>query len=123
MWLLFDDAREGGAAPRLYADPTEVIVESVYGQLPFHGQPWFRNRYEEVESIYSSRGGEWLRIYRLRTGAALPGRRAAGQRGSMRTPAPRPTPQRSARLAPRSDSSSVPSEPTSTPGSPGGSSS
>jgi para-aminobenzoate synthetase/4-amino-4-deoxychorismate lyase len=25
MWLLFDDAREGGASPRLYTDPTEVI--------------------------------------------------------------------------------------------------
>jgi len=33
MWLLFDDAREGGAAPRLYADPTEVIVASEIGDV------------------------------------------------------------------------------------------
>ena len=26
MWILFDDAREGGAAPRLYAAPSEVIA-------------------------------------------------------------------------------------------------
>ncbi|WP_294121259.1 aminodeoxychorismate synthase component I [Sphingomonas sp.] len=26
MWLLFDDAREGGAAPRLYCQPVEIIV-------------------------------------------------------------------------------------------------
>jgi len=26
MWILFDDARDGGASPRLYADPKAVIV-------------------------------------------------------------------------------------------------
>jgi para-aminobenzoate synthetase/4-amino-4-deoxychorismate lyase len=26
MWLLFDDAREGGASPRLYSKPTDVIT-------------------------------------------------------------------------------------------------
>jgi para-aminobenzoate synthetase/4-amino-4-deoxychorismate lyase len=25
MWILFDDAREGGAVPRLYRDPVERI--------------------------------------------------------------------------------------------------
>jgi para-aminobenzoate synthetase/4-amino-4-deoxychorismate lyase len=26
MWILFDDARKGGAAPRLYRNPVERIV-------------------------------------------------------------------------------------------------
>jgi len=26
MWILFDDAREGGAAPRLYREPAQIIV-------------------------------------------------------------------------------------------------
>jgi para-aminobenzoate synthetase/4-amino-4-deoxychorismate lyase len=26
MWILFDDAREGGAPPRLYREPTQIIV-------------------------------------------------------------------------------------------------
>ena len=33
MWLLFDDAREGGAPPRLYADPSEVIVARELGEI------------------------------------------------------------------------------------------
>src|SRR6185369_9072395 len=35
MWLLFDDAREGGASPRLYSQPTDVIVaEELSDVLP-----------------------------------------------------------------------------------------
>ena len=28
MWILFDDAREGGAPPRLYRDPIEIVMTS-----------------------------------------------------------------------------------------------
>ena len=115
--------RRGDLVGAFLRHPAETIVESSYGQLPFHGQPWFRNRYVQTAAFESPRGDAWLRIYQLRPGAALPGRRAGDQRSSRRTEAPRPVPQRAARLSPRSDSSSVPSEPTSTPGSPAGSSS
>ena len=33
MWLLFDDAREGGAAPRLYREPAEAIVAHEFGEI------------------------------------------------------------------------------------------
>ena len=33
MWLLFDDAREGGASPRLYRRPTEVISANELGAI------------------------------------------------------------------------------------------
>lgn len=115
--------RRGDLVGAFLRHPSPVIVESSYGQLPLHDQQWFRNRYVQAAAFDSPRGDAWLRIYRLRPGAALPGRRAAGQRSSRRTTAPRTVPQRAARLSPRSDSSSVPSEPTSTPGSPTGSSS
>jgi hypothetical protein len=26
MWILFDDAREGGEPPRLYREPSEIVV-------------------------------------------------------------------------------------------------
>ena len=33
MWILFDDAREGGAPPRLYRDPVERIVAWQLGEI------------------------------------------------------------------------------------------
>ena len=33
MWILFDDAREGGAQPRLYRRPVEVIVARVLDEI------------------------------------------------------------------------------------------
>ena len=33
MWLLFDDAREGGAAPRVYRDPIETVMASDFGDI------------------------------------------------------------------------------------------
>ncbi|HEY0630058.1 MAG TPA: chorismate-binding protein, partial [Sphingomicrobium sp.] len=33
MWILFDDAREGGAPPRLYRDPVDVIVAREHDQI------------------------------------------------------------------------------------------
>ena len=33
MWLLFDDAREWGASPRLYSQPTDVIVARELGDV------------------------------------------------------------------------------------------
>jgi para-aminobenzoate synthetase / 4-amino-4-deoxychorismate lyase len=39
MWILFDDAREGGAPPRLYRQPSEVIVaEQIDELLPALGR-------------------------------------------------------------------------------------
>ena len=33
MWLLFDDAREGGAAARLYCEPVEIIAANEFDQI------------------------------------------------------------------------------------------
>ena len=33
MWILFDDAREGGTRPRLYADPSEIIVATTIDEV------------------------------------------------------------------------------------------
>ncbi|HXG81886.1 MAG TPA: aminodeoxychorismate synthase, component I, partial [Sphingomicrobium sp.] len=33
MWVLFDDAREGGASPRLYREPSEIIVAEELGAV------------------------------------------------------------------------------------------
>ena len=34
MWILFDDAREGGAAPRLYHEPNEIIIAYDWDEVP-----------------------------------------------------------------------------------------
>ena len=33
MWILFDDARQGGAPPRLYRKPSEIIVTTEVGEI------------------------------------------------------------------------------------------
>ena len=33
MFILFDDARDGGAAPRLYREPTEIVVASEFDEV------------------------------------------------------------------------------------------
>lgn len=118
--------RRGDFLGAFLRHPTRVVVDSSFGAFGMMQKP-FARRYTVSADFRGRR--HWIRVYTLAPGARLPRprggalRRAEAPDSSTRTGAPRPVLQRDARLSPRSDSSSVPREPTSRPGSPGGSSS